>query len=185
MMSPATCHLPTCHHILITMHNVILTGFMGTGKSTVGRLLAARLGYRFVDTDEWIVAQDGRSIPAIFAQSGEAAFRRWEVRASQTLAAERGLVIATGGGLLLNPANVATLSATGPIFCLTARPETIWQRLEGDGTERPLLNHLHPARRIQELLQERAEAYGRFPQIPTDDRTPEQIVEQIAQHLDA
>jgi shikimate kinase len=168
----------------MAMRNVILTGFMGTGKSTVGRLLAARLGYRFVDTDEWIVAQDGRSIPTIFAQSGESAFRRWEVQAAQTLAAERELVIATGGGLLLNPANVAALSATGSIICLTARPETIWQRLEGDGTERPLLNHAHPAQRIHELLVERAAAYGRFTQIATDDRTPEQIVKQILQHLE-
>jgi shikimate kinase len=62
------------------MQNIILTGFMGTGKSTVGRLLAARLGYRFVDTDEWIVAQDGRSIPTIFAQSGEAAFANGKSR---------------------------------------------------------------------------------------------------------
>jgi len=165
------------------MQNVILTGFMGTGKSTVGRLLAARLGYRFVDTDEWIVAQDGRSIPTIFAQSGEVAFRQWEARAAQTLAAERGLVIATGGGLLLNPANAAALAPTGPIFCLTARPETILARLQVDETERPLLNHPHPAHRIAELLAERAEGYARFPQIPTDDRTPEQIVEQIWQRL--
>jgi shikimate kinase len=165
------------------MQNVILTGFMGTGKSTVGRLLAVRLGYSFVDTDEWIVAQDGRSIPTIFAQSGESAFRGWEVQAAQTLAVARGLVIATGGGLLLNPANVATLSATGPIFCLTAQPETILERLEEDETERPLLNHAHPAQRIQQLLAERAEAYGRFTQIATDGQTPEQIVKQIAQHL--
>jgi shikimate kinase len=166
------------------MFNVTLTGFMGTGKSTVGRLLAVRLASRFVDTDQWIVAQDGRSIPTIFAQSGEAAFRQWEAQAAQTLAAERGLVIATGGGLLLNPANVAALAPTGPIFCLTARPDTIWQRLQGDEGKRPLLNHPHPAQRIQELLQARAAAYGRFPQIPTDDRTPEQVVVQILQHLE-
>lgn len=165
------------------MQNIILTGFMGTGKSTVGRLLAARLGCRFVDTDEWIVAQDGRSIPTIFAQSGEAAFRQWEARAAQTLAAERGLVIATGGGLLLNPANVAALAPSGPIFCLTARPETILQRLEGEEAKRPLLNHPHPAQRIHELLQERAEVYGRFPQIPTDEQTPEQVVEQIVTQI--
>lgn len=166
------------------MQNVILTGFMGTGKSTVGRLLAVRLGYRFVDTDAWIVAQDGRSIPTIFAQVGEAAFRQWEVQAAQTLAAKRGLVIATGGGLLLNPVNVAALAPTGPIFCLTARPETILQRLQGDETERPLLNHPHPAQRIQQLLAERAEAYGRFPPIPSDNQTPEQVAAHILQHLE-
>jgi shikimate kinase len=165
------------------MQNIILTGFMGTGKSTVGRLLAARLGCRFVDTDEWIVAQDGRSIPTIFAQSGEAAFRQWEVQATHTLAAERGLVIATGGGLLLNPANVEALAQSGPIFCLTAQPDTLLARLQADQSERPLLHHPHPAQRIHELLAERAEGYGRFPQIPTDDQTPQQIVEQILQHL--
>jgi shikimate kinase len=165
------------------MQSIILTGFMGTGKSMVGRLLAARLGYRFVDTDEWIVAQDGRSISTIFAQSGEAAFRHWEVQAAQALAAERRLVIATGGGLLLNLANVAVLAQSGPVFCLTARPDTILARLENDETERPLLNHPYPDQRIEELLTERAEGYGRFPQIPTDDRTPEQVVEQIWQRL--
>ena len=166
------------------MQNVILTGFMGTGKTTVGRLLATALGYRFVDTDAWIVAHDGRSIPTIFAQSGEAAFRQWEARAAQTLAAERGLVIATGGGLLLNPANEAVLAPSGPIFCLVARPDTILARLHADATERPLLNQPHPARRIRQLLAERAAGYGRFPQIPTDDQTPHQIVAQILQQLE-
>jgi shikimate kinase len=166
------------------MKNIVLTGFMGTGKSTVGRLLAAQVGYRFVDTDAWIEAQDGRSLPTIFAQSGEAGFRRWETDAAEALAGQSGLVIATGGGLMLNPANAALLARSGPVFCLTARPETILARLQADETERPLLNRPNPAQRIHELLAQRAEAYGRFPAIPTDDLTPAQVAGQILQQLE-
>ena len=164
------------------MQNIILTGFMGTGKSTVGRLLAVQLAYQFVDTDEWIVAQNGRSIATIFAQFGEATFRQWEARAAQTLATERELVIATGGGLMLNPDNEAALAQSGLIICLTAQPDTILARIQADETKRPLLNQPDPAQQIEQLLQERAAVYGRFPQIPTDNQTPAQIAAQILDH---
>lgn len=159
--------------------NVVLTGFMGTGKSTVGRLLAARLGYGFVDTDELIVARDGRSIADIFREDGPAAFRRWEAIIAQELAGQAGLVIATGGRLMLDAANAAALSQNAHVFCLTARPELILARLADDEGRRPLLNVPDPAQAVARLLDKRREGYGRFTPIPTDNKTPEQIVEEI------
>jgi shikimate kinase / 3-dehydroquinate synthase len=159
--------------------NVILTGFMGTGKSTVGRLLAARLGYDFVDTDELIVARDGRSIADIFRAEGQTAFRAWEARVAQELAGQRGLVIATGGRLMLDAANAAALAQTGPVFCLEAAPATILARLADDDGRRPLLDVPNPVARVRELLERRAEGYGRFPQISTDAKTPDAVAAEI------
>jgi shikimate kinase len=166
----------------MTRPNIILTGFMGTGKSTVGRLLAARLGYEFVDTDELIVARDGRSIADIFHQSGEVAFRQWEAVIAQELAGREGVVIATGGRLMLDEANAAALLRHGRAFCLTATPDEIIARLDGD-ERRPLLHVADPAAQIHRLLAERAVAYGRFPQITTTGKTPPQVAQEIEQSL--
>ena len=162
---------------------MVLTGFMGTGKSTVGRLVAAALDFVFVDTDELIVARDGRSVAAIFREDGEAAFRDWEARIALELAEKSGLVIATGGRLLLDEGNVAALGRNGRLFCLTAAPATILARLVGDGGVRPLLNVPNPAQEIERLLAERVAGYGRFPQISTDDKTPHQIAAEILQMI--
>lgn len=151
---------------------------MGTGKSTVGRLLAERLGYDFVDTDEWIEAQDGRSIAAMFREDGEAIFRQWERTASITWAAREGYVIATGGRLMLDEENAAALMENGRVFCLTAEPEEIVARVKG-GEKRPLLNVPDPEARVQQLLNQRRDAYGRFPQIATTGKTPAQVVQEI------
>jgi shikimate kinase / 3-dehydroquinate synthase len=159
-------------------HNVVLTGFMGTGKSTVGRLLAAWLGYAFVDTDELIVVRNGRSISDIFRESGEAAFRQMEAAIAQELSGQAGLVIATGGRLMLDEANAAALLENGRAFCLTAEPEEIIARLDGD-ERRPLLDVPDPAAQIRRLLAARAAAYGRFPQITTSGKAPEQVAEEI------
>ena len=160
-------------------HNIVLTGFMGTGKSTIGRLLAQQLSYKFVDTDEMIVAQHGRSIADIFRDEGETVFRQYEAEVAQLLAERTELVIATGGGLLLFDANVAALSRHGRIFCLTAEPDEIVHRLETDGGTRPLLAAPDPAARIRELLQERKAGYGRFTPIHTDGKTPTAITGEI------
>jgi len=159
--------------------SVVLTGFMGTGKSTVGRLLAAQLDYRFVDTDALIMVQNGRSVSTIFQEEGEAAFRAMETAVSLQLSQEVGLVIATGGRLMLDPAN-ATLLSNAHIFCLTASVETILSRVDDDG-KRPLLNVADPAQRIRHLLAEREAGYGRFPQIKTDHKTAAQISKEIHQ----
>jgi shikimate kinase len=156
--------------------NIVLTGFMGTGKTTVGRLLAAQLGYEFVDTDELIETRLGRPIPAVFRELGEAAFRQTESELAQELASREGLVISTGGRLMLDPANVAALSRHGRVFCLVATPEEILTRIENDKENlRPLLEVPDPGERIVELLQQRFEGYARFPQVMTNDRPPTQV----------
>lgn len=157
---------------------------MGTGKTAVGRELAARLGYDFVDTDARIEAAAGRTVAAIFAEEGEVVFRRLEAAQARELAGRRGLVIATGGGMLLDEANAAVLAATGPVFCLSADAQTILARVRAQGGQRPLLDDPDPARRIAELLAARAPAYARFPQIDTSDRTPAEVAAEVALLLD-
>lgn len=163
--------------------NVVLTGFMGTGKSTVGRALADLLGLDFVDTDQVIEADHG-AIPVIFAEQGEEAFRSIESEVSEALGESTGLVIATGGRLMLDSANADALTATGQVFCLHAPVEVILERVLGDGTaHRPLLDGEDPAGRIRALLDERAEAYGQFEQVDTVDRSPASIAAEIAARL--
>lgn len=160
--------------------NIILTGFMGTGKTTVGKQLAAMLGYRFVDTDVFIQSRSQMTIAAIFAELGEPAFRQMELDAAIELATETKQVIATGGGMLLNPDVVAAFS-NAQIVCLTAKPETILLRVLNDAKriERPLLKAPDPALRIHQLLSARHAAYAQFTQIATDDLTPPEIAQSI------
>jgi shikimate kinase len=160
---------------------IVLTGFMATGKTTVGRILADRLGFDFVDTDAVIEQRHG-PIPRIFAEQGEPAFRRIEREVAAELAGRRRLVIATGGRLMLDPHNVATLGADGQVFCLRAGAPAIVARLRADATaveERPMLAGDDPEQRVRDLLAERAKGYGRFFQVPTDDRSPEEIAAQL------
>lgn len=166
----------------MTRPNIVLTGFMGTGKTTVGRLLAQRLSYAFVDTDELIVARTGRSVADIFRHSGQDAFRRWEAWAARELAGSEATVIATGGRLMLDEDNAAALGRNALVFCLTAEPEEILARLAGD-ERRPLLEVEDPAARVRELLQARAEAYGRFRQVSTSGKSPEEVAEEISGEL--
>jgi len=157
-------------------HNVVLTGFMGTGKTTVGRLLAADLGYEFVDTDEMIEQRHG-PIAQIFGTRGEEGFRLIERELAAELASRTGLVISTGGRMMLDPANVRALSANGRVFCLVATPEEVFERITDDRSpiERPLLKVPDPRQRIVELMAERDPDYRRFPQLVTDTRTPHEV----------
>jgi shikimate kinase len=161
--------------------NVVLTGFMGTGKTIVGRMLAAHLGYGFVDTDELIVERDGRPISRIFQEDGEQRFREWESLVSRELCAAKETVIATGGGLMLDEQNARQLERGAHVFCLLATPEEIVARLANEKGTRPLLKVRDPARRIRQLLRERAKVYGRYVQISTSGRRADQIVEEIVQ----
>jgi shikimate kinase/quercetin dioxygenase-like cupin family protein len=158
--------------------NIILTGFMGTGKSTVGRIAAGRLGYEFVDTDELIETAHG-SITEIFATAGEAAFRRYETEAAADLADRCGLVISTGGRLLLDAENAARLTRTGRAFCLTATVDTLVDRLARSASTRPLLAGYDRRERITALLDERTPGYARFEQIATDSRSPMGVVDEL------
>ena len=156
--------------------NIILTGFMATGKTVTGKMLADRLGYEFVDTDDLIVKRSGMSIPEIFDKKGEAAFRGMERELAQELGDREGVVVSTGGGLMLDPVNVAALSRRGRIFCLVATPEEIFDRVSNDKqANRPLLNVEDPMHHIMEMLEQRAEGYGRFQQIITSGKSPEEV----------
>lgn len=160
--------------------NIILTGFMGTGKTTVGRLLAEQLKYELIDTDDLIEARSQMTVADIFDQKGEAAFRAMENEVSKELAGRKGLIIATGGRLMLDEENAAVLGASGHVFCLSATAEEIFKRVSADtSVVRPLLAGPDPFERIVTLLQERKESYGRFPQIITSGQTPQAIATQI------
>jgi shikimate kinase len=146
----------------MTHRNIVLTGFTGTGKTAVGREVAARTGRPFVDLDDLIEQRAGKSIPEIFAQDGEPAFRALEAAICGEMAAPAGLVIATGGGAVVNPANREALAAGGTVICLEADLETILQRV-GRGDDRPMLASPDRVARIRELLAARAEAYAALP----------------------
>src|SRR5262249_3630627 len=137
--------------------NVVLIGFMGTGKTAIGEATAARLGDAFVDTDAVIEAQAGRSIARIFADDGEPAFRRLETQVVAAVAARDGSVIATGGGVPLSEENMRHLRRNGLIVALHAEPEAILART-GDGRARPLLG-ADPAGNVRRLLKEREAVY--------------------------
>lgn len=169
-----------------TQKNIVLVGFMGTGKTTVGKLLAAELGYQFVDTDDLIEARMARTIPEIFADLGEAVFRQTESEIAAEVAQQSGLIVSTGGGLMLNPQNVTALSSRAHIFCLAATAEEILARVLDDhiSIPRPLLSVADPAARIVELLNERAAVYEQFSQIETTGRTPNQVMQAILDAID-
>ena len=164
--------------------NILLVGFMAAGKSRVGRILARRTGRPLRDADQEIVRRAGQSIEQIFAQQGEPAFREREKTVIAELCARSGQVIAAGGGAFLDPDNRRLMLAAGLVFCLTAEPETIYQRLTGGVAAgqalRPLLAGDNPLQRIRELLAQRAPAYAQaHHQIATDHRNPEQVAAEI------
>ncbi|MCA9939562.1 MAG: 3-dehydroquinate synthase [Anaerolineales bacterium] len=163
--------------------NLVLTGFMGTGKTTVGRLLARALGWVFVDTDAWIVERAGISIADMFAEDGGARFRQWESLAALTLSQGERQVIATGGRLMLDPANAFDLGRRGLTLCLAAPPAEIVRRISLEEGRRPLLDVPDPAAQVERLLQQRAAAYGRFPQVDTAGKTAAAIAAEILNGL--
>ena len=155
---------------------LILAGFMGAGKTTVGQLCAQRLGYDFIDADELIVQREGMSIPRIFELKGEACFRRVEAALVQELIQRRRAVIATGGGMIVGETNRRALMGAGVCICLTAAPGAILQRV--DASTRPMLRGGEPEQRIAALLKERAPAYRELHYaIDTTARMPQQVAE--------
>lgn len=141
------------------LKNIFLTGFMGCGKTSVGRLLAERLGFLFVDLDEAIVKRAGCSIKEIFAQRGEPAFRELESQVLAEMAQGIGLVVSTGGGAVLAQANRELMRASGRIVNLTATVECIAARVSGD-SERPLLQGDPSLERIRTMLESREACYA-------------------------
>ena len=159
-------------------NNIVLTGFMGTGKTSAGLVLARRLDWPFLDTDALVEGRAGRPVADIIAQDGEAAFRRLERAACLEVAAGREQVIATGGGAVLDPASRAVLLMNNLVVCLSCEPEEIARRLEG-GEARPLLAGDLLAR-IRELLAVRKLVYDALPHtFDTTDRTPEEVADEV------
>jgi shikimate kinase len=161
--------------------NLVLIGYRGTGKSTVGRLLASRLGRRVVSTDAEVVRRAGRAIPDIVQASGWEHFRDLESDVCRHFAAQENLVIDTGGGAILRALNVEALRATGRLFWLTATVETIRRRIHAD-TERPSLTGTKSfVDEIEEVLRQREPAYqaAAHDTIATDARTPVELADLI------
>ena len=142
--------------------NLVLAGFMGTGKSYIGRQLAMALKRRFVDTDRAIEEGDGRTIPEIFAASGESHFRALEHQLCQELSTPAGLIIATGGGMLLPAENQALMERGGVIICLWLPEDQLLQRLASN-KDRPLLSGSNWRQIVRKLFAEREPAYRRLP----------------------
>lgn len=162
-----------------TMRNVVLFGFMGTGKTAVGKKVAPRLQMQFVDMDDVIEEKEGCSISEIFAQKGEGYFRQLEAQVAEKLSRDKGLVIATGGGVILNSRNVDALQSTGVGICLMASPEAILERIKGE-THRPLLLGPDPRTKIAILLERREPFYRRIAnRIDTSRLSLEQVVEEV------
>jgi len=162
---------------------IILTGFMGTGKTVVGQRLAERLGLAFADLDILIQEDAGMTIPEIFASEGEAGFRRRERTLIATIANLEDLVLATGGGAILDPENMRSLKARGLLVCLQAEPQTILDRI-GSDTHRPLLQTSDRMARIRALLEERAAAYSTADLVVDTNRLRvDDVVDRIVSHL--
>ena len=159
--------------------NLALVGFMGTGKTTVGRLIADTLRFEFLDTDELIQQRTGRLIADIFAQDGEPAFRALEREVVAELAGRQKTVISTGGGLPAEPGNLAGLKKHSLVVCLWASPERIWERVRNQ-SHRPLLHHPDPQARIRELLAAREPFYKSADVlVNTDLRNVREVSQQI------
>ncbi|HLA42218.1 MAG TPA: shikimate kinase, partial [Aggregatilineales bacterium] len=145
--------------------NIVLTGYMGTGKTTIGQLVAEKTGREFIDMDDIIISRIGKSIPEIFAAYGEAFFRGVEAGICVELGEARNLVIATGGGALIRADNLNAISgACNIVICLTADVDTIIARLDADAPGRPMIDRENEDRhtRISNLLKERRSAYQRI-----------------------
>lgn len=162
------------------MKNIVLVGFMGTGKTTIAIALARRLGMRYVSTDDLIEKREKRTINEIFRDSGEDYFRDVESAVIRDLSCQEGLVIDTGGGAVIREDNIAYMKSGGIVVCLAADEAAIMERTK-KYKHRPLLNCDDPKRRIRELLAKRAPFYAKADHmVDTGELTARQVVERIA-----
>lgn len=167
------------------MKNIVLVGFMGTGKTTIATKLAERFAMRYVSTDDLIVEKEKRTINEIFTRSGEDYFRDVESEVIKGLANQEGLVIDAGGGAVLREENMADFKSSGIVICLTADEETIMKRTK-KYKHRPLLNVEDPKRKIRDLLAKRAPFYAKADHtIDTGKLTIRQVLEKIAEIIKA
>jgi shikimate kinase len=163
------------------MKNIYLVGFMGTGKSTVGKALAKVLNKEFKDLDELIEEREKRKIVEIFEQFGEQYFREVETAVVREISERENLVIATGGGVVVNEENFSLLKKSGTLITLVASPEAIYERIK-DSIERPLLNVENPLDTIKRMLFERAYYYIKSDFIvDTTEREIDDIISEICE----
>jgi len=161
--------------------NIVLIGFMGAGKTAVGRVLAEKLGKKPVELDSLIEFKAGKPIPDIFSEDGEAAFRRLEIKVAKEVAGKRDQVIACGGGVVLNRINIDRLKKGAVVVYLTASLEVILQRVSDDSSVRPLLENSNKDLTIRKLLRFRQPLYERAADIKID--TSEMDVEAVAEQI--
>ena len=162
-------------------NNIVLVGFMGCGKSTVGKLVAEQLHFTFCDTDTLVEQRENTTVSEIFADKGEQYFRTLERTVISEISAENGLVIATGGGAVMNPENAENLRKTGFVVFLDITPEAVLKRLEND-TTRPLLMREDKASAVTELIAKRKPFYTNVAHVVINaendlDATAKQIIE--------
>ncbi|MFC1847232.1 shikimate kinase [Chloroflexota bacterium] len=165
--------------------NIALIGFMGTGKTAVGQLIAQKLDRKFIEMDLLIEQKAGKSIPDIFQQDGEIAFRELEIETAREIAGEQYSVIACGGGIVLNKINIDRLRESSKIVYLTASPEAILDRVSTEEGKRPLLEVGNPTLTIRELLEFRKPFYERAADITinTSKLDIESVAEQTIDKL--
>ncbi|MFX1298199.1 MAG: shikimate kinase [Promethearchaeota archaeon] len=162
--------------------NIALIGFMGTGKTVIGAKLAEALNKVFFEMDEMIVEKAGKSIPEIFAEDGEIRFRELEMQVCKEASQKKNVVIACGGGVVLNKLNIDYLKQSSVVICLKTSPKVIFQRTMKEGKEkRPLLNKPDPMHEIKKLLEFRAPFYNAATeyQVDTSDLLIAEVVEKI------
>ena len=159
--------------------NIVLIGFMGTGKSSVGKILAQRLGYTYVDIDSLIVLKEKRKIADIFSKQGEEYFRNIEAEIVCEVSAKDKQVISTGGGVVEKEENMKFLKKNGVLVCLTATPEIIYERVKQNNS-RPLLQCENPLEKIKNLMQKRDVFYKKSDFIiDTSEVSIEKVVDEI------
>jgi len=166
------------------MNNIVLIGYRGAGKTTIGRVLAGRLARLFVDTDDVIAERAGKTIAAMFADHGEPAFRDMETEVIAESSARSNIILSAGGGAVLRDENVRSLRACGAVFWLDADAETLWERIQNDpetATSRPALTDASGPEEVKSLLTKREAHYERCAhhRIDVAARTPDQIADEI------
>ncbi len=148
-------------------NNIVLCGFMGCGKSTVGKIIAEKLNLTLIDGDTYIEQKENKTVSEIFAQNGEEYFRAAEKQAMSELSQKENVVIATGGGAVINPDNAKSLKQTGLLVFIEVTPETVIKRLKGD-TTRPLLQRPDRNAAILELMERRYPIYRSASDVTVD-----------------